>query len=51
MDRCVQWPLREQARSNIWNAFLELQADFYAGLWTHYNQNLNNFLEEGDIDE
>ncbi len=27
---------------------LELQADFYAGLWTHYNQ---KYLEEGDIDE
>jgi predicted metalloprotease len=27
---------------------LELQADFYAGLWTHYNQ---KYLEEGDIEE
>lgn len=27
---------------------LELQADFYAGLWTHYN---SKYLEEGDIDE
>jgi predicted metalloprotease len=23
----------------------------YAGVWTHYNQKMNNFLEEGDIDE
>lgn len=27
---------------------LELQADFYAGLWAHYNQ---EYLEEGDIEE
>ena len=27
---------------------LELQADFYAGLWTHYNQ---KYLEEGDVEE
>ena len=26
----------------------ELQADFYAGVWAHYNQ---KYLEEGDIDE
>ncbi len=26
----------------------ELQADFYAGVWAHYNQ---EYLEEGDIDE
>ena len=27
---------------------LELQADFYAGLWTHYN---SKYLDEGDIEE
>jgi predicted metalloprotease len=27
---------------------LELQADFYAGLWTHFN---SKYLEEGDIQE
>ncbi|WP_445712070.1 KPN_02809 family neutral zinc metallopeptidase [Flavobacterium sp.] len=27
---------------------LELQADFYAGLWAHYNK---KYLEEGDIEE
>lgn len=31
---------------------LELQADFYAGLWAHHAQNLKDFrLEEGDIEE
>ncbi len=42
---------KSQAEANRLSVALELQADFYAGLWTHYNQNLNNFLEEGDIDE
>ncbi len=31
---------------------LELQADFFAGLWAHHAQNLDNFkLEQGDIEE
>lgn len=42
---------KSQAEANKLSVALELQADFYAGLWTHYNQNMNNFLEEGDIDE
>lgn len=29
----------------------ELQADFYAGLWAHYNEEMNNILEAGDIEE
>lgn len=27
---------------------MELQADFYAGIWAHYNQ---EYLQEGDIEE
>lgn len=30
---------------------LELQADFYAGVWAHYQKKWNNVLEDGDIDE
>lgn len=30
---------------------LELQADFFAGLWAHHAHAQNNILEEGDIDE
>jgi predicted metalloprotease len=30
---------------------LELQADFYAGVWAHYAQQMNNVLEEGDLEE
>lgn len=30
---------------------LELQADFYAGVWAHYAQNRSKILERGDIEE
>lgn len=30
---------------------LELQADFYAGLWANHADEMMNILEEGDIDE
>jgi len=30
---------------------LELQADFFAGIWAHYNQKMKNVLDRGDIDE
>lgn len=36
------------AAVNKLSVSLELQADFYAGVWAHYNKNL---LEEGDIEE
>ena len=37
--------------ANKLSVALELQADFYAGVWAHYNQTMNNALEDGDIDE
>jgi len=30
---------------------LELQADFLAGIWVHYAQNMKNILEQGDVKE
>jgi uncharacterized protein len=33
------------------SVMLELQADFYAGVWAHYDQKMKNVLEPGDIDE
>ena len=42
---------KSEAEANKLSVALELQADFYGGVWTHYNQQMNNFLEEGDIDE
>ena len=40
-----------QVQANKLSVALELQADFYAGVWTHYNQEMTQFLEENDIDE
>ncbi|MAB38409.1 MAG: metalloprotease [Aequorivita sp.] len=37
-----------KTEANKLSVALELQADFYAGLWAHYNQ---EYLEEGDIQE
>lgn len=37
-----------EVEANKLSVAMELQADFYAGVWSHYNKNL---LEEGDIDE
>lgn len=40
-----------EADANKLSVALELQADFYAGVWTHYNEEMNKFLEAGDIEE
>ncbi|CAH0335500.1 hypothetical protein FVB9288_01145 [Flavobacterium sp. CECT 9288] len=42
---------KSQAEANKLSVALELQADFYAGVWTHYNQKMKNILEEGDLEE
>lgn len=39
---------QSQAAANELSVALELQADFYAGLWANYNK---QYLEEGDIEE
>ena len=33
---------------NEWSVRLELQADYYAGVWAHHNQ---RYLDQGDIEE
>lgn len=40
-----------EAEYNKYSVMLELQADFYAGVWAHYEKNEKNVLEAGDIDE
>jgi predicted metalloprotease len=40
-----------QKEFNQYMIRLELQADFYAGVWAHHAQRINNILEEGDIEE
>ena len=36
---------------NQYSVRLELQADFYAGVWAHYTDKIDGLLEEGDLDE
>lgn len=40
-----------EAKYNDQNVRLELQADFYAGIWAHHAQKMKNILETGDIEE
>jgi uncharacterized protein len=40
-----------QAEANQLSVRLELQADFLAGVWAHYAQQMKNIIEPGDIDE
>ncbi|RAI98683.1 hypothetical protein LX64_04668 [Chitinophaga skermanii] len=39
-----------EAEYNKLSVKLELQADFFAGLWAHYDQKMKNVLEPGDIE-
>ena len=51
-DKMAQ--LRQQLNETEYNKYsvrLELQADFYAGLWAHYEQKMKNSLDDGDIEE
>lgn len=40
-----------EAEYNKYSVRLELQADFYAGVWAHYTDKLKGLLEQGDLDE
>ena len=40
-----------ETEANRLSVGLELQADFYAGVWAHYDEKMNSILEEGDIEE
>jgi uncharacterized protein len=41
----------EEEEYNKASVNLELQADFFAGLWANHANSMNNILEEGDIEE
>ncbi|MEO6302092.1 MAG: neutral zinc metallopeptidase [Bacteroidia bacterium] len=49
VDRAQQNSSKTEA--NKLSVALELQADFYAGVWAHYDQEMKNVIEAGDIDE
>lgn len=40
-----------EKQSNQLSVRLELQADFYAGIWAYYDNKMFNSLEDGDIEE
>jgi predicted metalloprotease len=40
-----------QSQYNEMTVRLELQADFFAGVWAHHAQKMKNILEAGDIEE
>lgn len=41
----------DEVEANKLSVALELQADFYAGIWAHYDDKMNNVLEQGDIEQ
>ncbi|HET9826722.1 MAG TPA: neutral zinc metallopeptidase [Chitinophagaceae bacterium] len=40
-----------QGEYNKYSVMMELQADFFAGVWAHHAQQMKNILEPGDVDE
>lgn len=42
---------QSEAEANVMSVRLELQADFLAGMWAHYADQMNDILEPGDIEE
>lgn len=49
MDRMRQ--RLSQTEYNTYSVKLELQADFYAGIWAHYDEKMKNVIDKNDISQ
>jgi uncharacterized protein len=50
-EKVQQAMQQSPSEKNKLSVALELQADFYAGVWAHYTQQMKNNLEPGDLEE
>jgi predicted metalloprotease len=41
----------DEARANLLQVMMELQADCYAGIWAHHADRSRSILEQGDVEE
>ena len=52
LDQAHQQMARmDQTQSNRMSVRIELQADFYAGVWAHYENSMFDSIEDGDLEE
>ena len=49
MDRVRQRV--SETEYNKYSVMMELQADFYAGVWAHYDEKMKNVIDKNDIEE
>lgn len=47
----AQRQARSQSQANELTVRMELQADFFAGVWIHHAQKMFNIMEQGDLEE
>lgn len=50
-DRVSRLQQQSNESANKYSVALELQADFYAGVWAHYEDQNKHVLDNGDIEE
>ncbi len=52
LDQAHQQMARmDKTQSNRMSVRIELQADFYAGVWAHYENSMFDSIEDGDLEE
>ena len=50
-DKMERMQQQSGGDANKYSVALELQADFYAGVWAHYEDQVKHVLDDGDIQE